>query len=402
MKIINKRISEFYSGNIYIAIGLLLIFSIVFLLLEIYNNRFWQSDFSVYYRAAQRVLEGNNLYQFVEDGHYVFKYSPVSAIFFIPITIFSLGAAKIIYWFFLTGVIIGGFYFCVDLASGGDVFNNTRRLNNIILLGALILVVHFQRELHLGQVNQILLVLYLLAAYLFEKDKALLFSVVLAVSIFFKPFGLIFIPYLIVKGKYKETLYYVLITIALFFLPLFFYSIDEFISQNALWINELVVELGNKQNILQSANHTVFSVIVRFTPLCLISFTPAIVKVYQLSVLVIIGLLVLLFINKGRKIESNTIADFALLISLIPLLSFTSQNAFGFAGLLVFLLLINFKGFSFTEKVTTIIGFVFLGGNYNDIWGSSLSAFFNDISLVSLGTLLLIIILFRKRYQGIL
>ena len=91
-----------------------------------------------------------------------------------------------------------------------------------------------------------------------------------------------------------------------------------------------------------------------------------------------------------------------MLICLIPFFSFTSQNAFGFAALMVFILLLNFSSFSLSEKIITIIGFVFLGGNYNDIWGSELSGLFNDISLVSCGSLILIVILFRKRFQKVL
>ncbi len=399
MKNKSNRISRFYNSNGYIGLFVLLLFSVIFLLLEIYNNRFWQSDFTVYYKAAQRLLEGSNLFQYAEDGHYVFKYSPVSAVFFIPFTIFSISTAKVIYWFFLTGIIAVGFYLSVFLASKGAIMKYPGSVNNIILLGLLVLVVHFQRELHLGQVNQILLVVYLLAAYFYVKDKVIVSSLFIAASIFIKPFGLIFIPYFIVKGKYIETLYLVLFGGLFFLLPLLFYSFDEFINQNVLWINELAVELGNKQSILQSANHTVFSVIARFSPLSLVSFTPVIIKIYQIIVLVIIGILVLVFMKKGKGIENNSIAEFALLISIIPLLSFTSQNAFGFAGLLVFILLANFKLFSKFEKVITIIGFIFLGGNYYDIWGSDLSSFFNDISLVSIGTLLLIFILFRKRFQ---
>lgn len=402
MKTISRKISEFYGNNGYIGIAILLIFSTVFLILEIYNDRFWQSDFSVYYKAAKRLLDGNNLFQYVEDGHYVFKYSPVSAVFFIPFTIFPLSTSKIIYWFFLTGIIIVGFYLSVYLASKGNACSNQRSLNNLILLGTLILVVHFQRELHLGQVNQILLVLYLLSAYFFEKRKAVLFSALLAASIFIKPFGLIFIPYLLVKGRFKEAGYFILFGVLFFFLPLLFYSMDEFLNQNMLWINELAVELGNKQSLLQSANHTIFSIFARYTPVAYISFTPAIVKAYQFIVLGIIGLLVLLFIKKGKNVDRNEVSEFALLISLIPLLSFTSQNAFGFAALLVFILLVNFRDFSLPEKVVTIIGFIFLGGNFNDIWGGGLSTFFNDISLVSIGTLLLIAILFRKRFQQVL
>jgi hypothetical protein len=399
MKTLNKNISEFYRSNSYVGFYLFAIFSVIFLLLEIYNGRFWQSDFSVYYKAAQRLFDGNNLYQYAEDGHYVFKYSPVSAVFFIPFLIFSLSTAKVIYWFFLTGFIAGGFYISIYLASKEGLLKNPARMNNIILLGLLILVVHFQRELHLGQVNQILLVMYLIAAYFYGKEKVIFSSLLIAASIFIKPFGLIFIPYLIVKGKYKDTVYLIIFGALFFLLPLLFYSFDEFINQNMLWINELAVELGNKQNLVQSANHTIFSIFVRHTPLGMLSFTPYLVKIYQITILGIIGILTLVFIYKGKNIKSNYVSEFALLISFIPLLSFTSQNAFGFAGLLVFILLINFRTFSIAEKVITIIGFIFLGGNYNDIWGSGLSSFFNDISLVSIGTLLLIFILFKKRFQ---
>lgn len=400
MKPLLRKISKYYRSNGYIGFFLFAIFSVIFLFLEIYNARFWQSDFTVYYKSAQRLLEGNNLFQYAEDGHYIFKYSPVSAFYFIPFTIFSLSTAKVIYWFVLSGVIAAGFYFNIYLASQGNLIKNPARMNNIILLGLLILVVHFQRELHLGQVNQILLVMYLIAAVFYGKGKGIFSSMLIAASIFIKPFGLIFIPYFIVKGKYREMILVFVFGVLLFLLPLLFYSFDEFANQNLLWVNELAVELGNKQSLLQSANHTVFSVVARYSPLRLISFSPYFIKIYQLTILVIIGILVLLFIKKGKYIKSSYVAEFALLISIIPLLSFTSQNAFGFAGLLVFILLLNFKGFSITEKVITIVGFIFLGGNFNDIWGSDLSSFFNDISLVSIGTLLLIFILFRKRFQG--
>ncbi len=402
MKLKNKGISKIYDSNGYVAFFFLLAFSIIFLLLEIYNGRFWQSDFTVYYKAAQRLLEGNTLFRHVEDGHYIFKYSPVSALYFIPFTVFSLNTAKILYWFFLTGIIIGSYYISVFLVSKGEVFKNPRRLNNIILLGALILVVHFQRELHLGQVNQLLLLLYLLAAYCFGRNKPILSSLLLALSIFLKPFAIIFLPYLIVKKRYKETSYFVLFGVILFFLPLFFYSFDEFVNQNILWVNELTAELEHKQGMLQSANHTIFSIFARFTPLRLISFTPAIIKIYQVILLGLMAASILVFIRKGKNIENNYVSEFALLICLIPLLSFTSQNAFGFAALMVFILLLNFSSFSLSEKIVTTIGFVFLGGNYNDVWGSELSGLFNDISLVSFGSLILIVVLFRKRFQKVL
>ncbi len=392
----NSKISQIYNNNSYFAAGLILIFSILFLILEVYNGRFWQSDFTVYYKSASRIISGENLFGIVEDGHYVFKYSPFSAVIFIPFTIFPLFIAKYIYWFFYTGIIITGFYLSVKLATQSEYLSKSK-INSTILLGSLILVVHFQRELHLGQVNQLLLVMYLLITAAILNNKPQYSGAILAASILIKPFGLIFIPYFIVKRRFKDLLWLVLFLLLFFFIPLLFYSVDEFKLQNILWLNELAVELGNKQSLLLPANHTIFSVIARSTPLSYIATTPIFVKIYQLIILMLLGISILFFIKKDKGIENNTVAEMALLISLIPLLSFTSQNAFGFVGLVVFILLVNYPKFSIFDKILCIVGFIFLGGNYYDIWGSYLSGLFNDISLVSYGTIILLGLLAKLR-----
>lgn len=383
------------------AIGILVIFSLIFLLLEVYNGRFWQSDFTVYYKSATRLLGGENLFQITEDGHYVFKYSPVSALLFIPFTIINIGISKYFYWIFLTGIIISNFYMSTILASRINGVKNLN-LNKIIILGALILVVHFQRELHLGQVNQILFFFYLLMIRYIIKNKPWIVGALLAISIFIKPFGLIFIPYFIVKGRYKELLATLVFFVSFFFLPLLFYSWEMFISENALWYNELMVELGHKQDLMLSANHTIFSVFARYTFIGLFLVTPLSVQIFQLTILSIIGILILWFIFLRKQKSNSEISEIALLISMIPLLSFTSQNAFGFAGLTVMILLVYFNKLSKFGKISAITGFVFLGGNYYDIWGSTLSGFFNNISLVSIGTLILLVLLYKKRWEKVI
>lgn len=380
------------------SICILLVFSIIFLIMEVYNGRFWQSDFTVYYKSAVRLLNGENMFRIAEDGHYIFKYSPVSALIFIPFTAFSLGFSKYIYWFLLTGIVISNFYFATILAyriNGVKSLN----INKIIILGALIMVVHFQRELHLGQVNQILLLSYLLIAFFLKKKKPILIGALLSLSIFIKPFGLIFIPYLIVKGKYKELLTTIGTGIVYFFVPLLFYTWDMFLNQNMQWYNELVIELSHKQDLMLVANHTIFSVIARYTGLGLLLETSVYTKVFQLTILAGIAILVLWFIRMGKKKQNSETAEMALLIALIPLLSFTSHNAFGFAGLLVIIIIIYFKKLFLIEKIASIIGMVLLGGNYFDIWGSYLSGLFNDLSLVSVGTIMLmsILVVIRKR-----
>lgn len=394
-------LKRYYQQKPYFGLIILGVFCLLFMLLEIINNRFWLADFEVYYKSAQRLLAGQNLFRIPEDDFYVFKYSPTSAFYFIPFTLFSFATAKIIYWIVLTGLILFGFYLSIKLTASKLWKENPAKVNSIVLLASLILVVHIQRELHLGQVNHILLVIYILSAYFYNKGKRNVTTALLAVSLFIKPFALIFIPYLLLKKNYKATMVFVLTSILLFFLPLIFYSFPNFMNQSKLWFEELMIELNNKQDLIQVANHTLFSLFARYTPLRLISFSPVIIKIYQLVILTIIGLAILWFIKKGKKDKNPGIAEFALLISLIPLLSFTSHNAFGFNELTIFLLLAFFPKFTLLDKIIIVAGFVFTGCNIHDLWGHDLSAFINDISLVSWGTVLLIAALFRGRLKGI-
>ena len=55
-------------------------FSIISLIMNIVNGRFEMVDFEVYYRAAERILSGSELYGIKEDGDYVFKYAPNAGI----------------------------------------------------------------------------------------------------------------------------------------------------------------------------------------------------------------------------------------------------------------------------------------------------------------------------------
>ena len=211
------------NRNINFGLVILALICLLFMFAEIINHRFWLSDFEVYYKAADRILHSQNLYQISADGHYVFKYSPTSAIYFIPFIIFPFAIAKYVYWFFLTSIIVTGFYLCIKILKPSLFANKNRKtINAITLLATLILAIHFLRELHLGQVNYLLLFLYIVALYVYKKQKRTVFSLILAISIFIKPFTLIFLPYLIIKKKYVELLMFAGFSIVLFLLPFLF------------------------------------------------------------------------------------------------------------------------------------------------------------------------------------
>jgi hypothetical protein len=374
--------------------------SILFLFAEIAHDRFKYHDFEVYYKAGGRILAGENLYRPLEDGFYRYLYTPTAAIYFMPFALLPFPAAKVVYWLFLTIMILLGFYLARSLASPDFRKDSPTRTNTLLLLAGLILGVHIQQELHLGQVNHLLLVLYLGMAYLFLKNKPVTLALIWAISIFIKPFGLIFVPYFAVKKRLKELGLFLLFAVLLFFLPLIFYDRTEFVNQLQGSIREIRIELAEKQDLLRPANHTIFSVVVRYSPLRFVKWTPFVQTLYRGILLILMALGVLWIIIKGRSLAKGYVLEFALLTGLIPLIAFTNYNAFGFVELIVFLLLFNFHEFSVFEKTCTVAGFLLTGGNWYDLWGKRLWNVFLEASFIAIGTILLLVVLGLRRRKG--
>src|SRR6266542_2652336 len=126
-----------------------------FLFADFSNHRFWMNDFKVYYKAGLRLIHEVPLYNvYDENPKYIYKYSPVAPVFFIPFTILPFEIAKIAYWLFLTAIVLISFIMMAKIVVPKQPLN---ACNKIFIYGALILALHFLRELHRGQVNYLLL-----------------------------------------------------------------------------------------------------------------------------------------------------------------------------------------------------------------------------------------------------
>ncbi|MCP4550485.1 MAG: DUF2029 domain-containing protein [Bacteroidetes bacterium] len=391
-------IKRLYNNSQYLGFIIIILSLIIYLLLELKNNKFELVDYEVYYKAAQRILNGENLFTF-NDGHFRYKYSPVAAVYFIPFSFMPLHLSKFIYWIFSIFVITSIHLICVKLLFPKKDNIKCSQINNIVLLSWLCLSVHFMFDIHLGQVNILLYLLYSLMVLFYIKRKDYIWPLLIALSLFLKPFGLIFIPYLILKKKYKQVGLIIGYIIVIACVPLIFYGTTEFINQYNLWFNELGYELAKKQHLLANGNHTIFSVLARYTPLRLLEYTPIISKIYQWTVLVLIGFFILWFINKGKDQNNSEIINFGLIIGIIPLLAFTDTNSFGALYLIIFYLLAYFKQMSKGVKIITISGLIMTSSNIYDIWGVKLFTLFKELSILSIGAIFLIISLsiLRKR-----
>lgn len=383
----------------YFGLTILALTSIVFFVSENINSRFTLSDFQVYYDAALRIISDLPLY-FHEETHYLFKYSPVSAMLFIPFTPIPFFWAKVLYWFLLTLVIAFGFWLMLHLLKPDIFKNETARANRIILLVIPILALHFLRELHLGQVNNLLMVIYVMILFFWQKSNYLAAALLLAISIYIKPFGLIFIPYFFLRKEWKTLFYTALFFTILFFLPLLYdLSFANFITEYKSWYHMMAAELSHKQALLADRNHTIFSFLARYTPLYYLieaGFSPTIFKAVIL--LLMGGFYFYMFKNPGKVVQVKLI-DFAILIATIPLLAFTSANSFIFTGVGVVAVLFFWNTLKTYQKVLAIASFILIGGNFEEMIGVYLSVLIEDLSLISLGAILLIILLSVIRFR---
>jgi hypothetical protein len=110
---------------------------------------------------------------------------------------------------------------------------------------------------------------------------------------------------------------------------------------------------------------------------------------------------VLWLIRRGRHVPDSHVLEFAALVALIPLLSATSYNAYGFLELAVFLLLFRFRQLGPCARACAVAGMVLSGGNWSDLWGRRLWFVFDHLSLVAVGGLILCGVLWKARADGV-
>jgi len=239
----------------------------------------------------------------------------------------------------------------------------------------------------------------MLRAYQLKKPIPL--ALIWAAGIMFKPWGLIFVPFFLLKKNYKVIISFMIFALLIFFLPIVFYGYSDIIEQNRRWFNELTVELFKRQDLGTLGNHTFFSVIYRYTPLSLIEITGYWKAIYYMLILGLIALATLLFIQHGKEIKQKEVATWGLLIAMMPLIAQSSYNVFLLVGLALTIVLVNFKQLPLLLKTLFIVGVILLGGNYNDLWGTELSDKFVWLSFVAIGGILVLVDLFYLRFKKI-
>ena len=153
------------------------------------------ADFEVYWRGASRAAAAEPLYR-ADDEHYRFKYLPAFAVLTIPLSFVPLPAAKVV-WFTASAALLV-LLIWISLA----LLPERRRPTALLaLVGVVVLGKFFGHELILGQVNLLFGVLAAAAFLTMRAGNEAAAGVLLALTVAIKPYGLLFIPWLVARRK---------------------------------------------------------------------------------------------------------------------------------------------------------------------------------------------------------
>ena len=179
----------------------LVAFCVLFTIVESINGRLWTNDLRVYYEATNDFFAGNNPYQHaygLRTGF--FKYPPTTLYLFGPQAWMSFGTAQLIHLIMLSGSLIVSMAVIRNWVNQFQLFGNKRVSVGFSYLLFATVAIHLTRELHMGNVNLLLLLLFCLGIQAFLTKKMLAFTLFWSIMLILKPILiLVVIPLMIYK-----------------------------------------------------------------------------------------------------------------------------------------------------------------------------------------------------------
>jgi hypothetical protein len=350
------------------------------------------SDFGVPYRNAGRVLQGETLYR-ATDGHLQYKYAPVSALYFAPFALLPLETAKFV-WFvleiaFLAGICVFGWRILPRKMKGPGF---------VIGLGLLAMLKFLGRELQLGQVNLliILLLVLMISAFLAGKDAAA--GCLWAVSIFIKLYALVFLPYFAVKKRWKPLVSGAVVLLAGLAIPALFYGVRGNWVVHREWLSRLSSSTSGLLAV--GDNASLYAFLLKTLP----GTSESVLKLAWAAAGCAIAALVLRMIWTSIKAATpgSEGLEAAFLLVLVPLFSPLGwYYNYLYALPAVFFLLNAWPLLSRPWKWTLSADLILIGGSLREVLGKTLFRLYTHHSLVAINFLVLLAVLVHVRDRKI-
>jgi hypothetical protein len=365
------------------ALRVTLIF-VVFLLLFVFKVKNDMIDFQVNYEAGKRLRLAETPYRF-EDGHYMFKYLPSSAFLYLPLSYLPLDLAKGIWYFFTIFCFLALIRLSFLLVPA-----TTKKLRWLMIVPPLILIKYFLREIDLGQINTIVILTLLSMIWFLQRQtkendhkKNIYAGLLWGLAVALKPYALIFLPYFLLKGKWRTLLSGIFMLSAAILIPSLYYGLKG----NLIVLEEWISTLSQSTPTLLTTwdNISIIAFFNKWTANPQLSLVLAVIFLFALA------LLVLLLMILGKRVEKSLILESSVLLILIPLASPLGWDYNLLMSILGLMIIVHyFPSYTKIWRIILIGNFIIIFFSVYDIIGQDLYSTFMSLSLPTLNFLLLI------------
>lgn len=371
---------------------------------EMINGRLWLADFKVYYSAAYNFFSGEQVYLvsfYMGSGFY--KYSPAILVFFLPYCFLSYKVASIIHFFILGIAFWYAFTFILKILKKYFFQGVIRYEVWLLSLSFVCILIHFTREMHLGNINIIMLLLCCQALYFYLSEKPLKGSLLLGLVLLAKPFYILLLIPLLVRKKWNALAWLGVVLAGGALFPILIRGFSGTLELYSAWVKTILV------HGVDFPGMTSLDYLLRH------HFFPAMPGYAGYIIMIVTCGIVAWFVFSDRMREQNSkkrtdllhvnfIFEWFLILALLPVLFKTD-----WVQLMLSAPLITFMIFyiSSTKKYWMIpimvILLFFFGANSDDLLGRELSGTFLTMGLLGLSNFILVLLSvymfldFRKR-----
>ena len=353
-------------------------------------------DFEVNYQAGKRLRMAETLYR-TQDEHYMFKYFPSAALLYAPLTQLPLDTAKGIWYLLIIAGLTGMFTLSSRMLTEGNPLSFPMTVVTLMVLLKFIL-----REIELGQINALVgfiltLMIWNLALSQKKNDSVgrnWLAGIFWGLGVALKPYALLFFPYLLVKKNWRSLAGGAAFLLISFFAPAFYYGFEGNLEVHREWFETLS---GSTPHLLTSQdNISIPALFTKWTGQKNLSLF------LTSMVLLIMAILILILIHRGKSIRKSCILEGAVLLMLIPLVSPLGWDYTLLLSVLGLMTIIrHFFCYSNPWRAVLIVNLLVIGLSVYDLLGRELYSNFMSWSVITVNFLILLGFLFFLRIRRI-
>jgi len=186
----------------------ILLFCGLFTVVELNNHKLFTNDFRVYFEATRDFFAGNNPYEHaygLSTGF--FKYPPFTLYLFAPQLLVSYGVGQIIHLSLLGFSLVYSIITMRKLVERYQLFGSLKVPAGFLYLTFFCVAIHLTRELHMGNVNLLLLLFFTLGLRSLLNGKDVPLAVWWSLMLILKPIMILVILPLLLHKKWRAIVY---------------------------------------------------------------------------------------------------------------------------------------------------------------------------------------------------